>query len=371
MRAAARAWHRAGAIDRATIETIRAEYADDRARMRPAFRVLLFLFTLLAGGAAFGLLVAGRLPLGGALFIMAIGCAALTEIQVGELRRSNAGAEEATALLFLVFSYAELVWASETSGGELPWRLLLAAIAVLAAAAAFRWGISLFGTVSAICLFAALAFWPLSRLVWFLLGAALAPPLAALSVSPALAPSHRRAADAALVVALTAVYASIHLGSYDGLVLEGAGLFGRVGTPPPTWARWIFIAATALVPPAVLAFGILGRRPLLLRTGLLFGAASLVTLRFYVHVAPLWVILTASGALAIAAGLLLERYLRTGHGRERGGFTAEPLYGGESAALETGLSAALAPVARAPSSGGPRFESGGGNFGGGGASGAY
>jgi hypothetical protein len=304
---------------------------------------------------------------------MAIACGVLTEVQIGELRRSSTGTEEATAVLALSFSYAAMAWASDASGGELPWRSLFAATAVLAAAVAFRWGLSLFGAIAAICLFAAIAFWPGARLSWFALGLALAPFLSSLSVSPVVAPSHRRAADAALMIALAAVYASIHLGSYDGRILEGVGTFGRVGTPPATWARWIFIAATALVPLAVLAAGIFRRRSLLLRMGLLFGIASLVTLRFYVHIAPLWVVLIASGSAAITAGLFLERYLGNGPGRERRGLTADPLFAGAPAGgvLEVGLSAALAPEARPPSADEPGFRGGGGEFGGGGASGRY
>lgn len=269
-----------------------------------------------------------------------------------------------------MFSYAALVWASDEMGGGLPRRVLFLVAAFLAAAAAFRWGMSLFGAVSAFCLFTALAFWPGSRVAWFLLGAAMAPPLAAASSFPALAPSHRRAADDALVVALAATYLAVHLGCYDAALLEGEPLSrGLDYRAPERWGRPFFIGATALVPLAVLASGIFWRRPLLLRMGLLFSIASLVTLRFYIHIAPLWVILTAVGAFAIAAGLVLERYLR----KERGGFTAEPLFGGEPAAtpLELGLSAALAPEARASSRSEPGVRGGGGEFGGGGASGSY
>jgi hypothetical protein len=377
VRAAARAWHRAGAIERQVMEAIFSDYADDRSRVGAPFRILLFVFTLLATGAAFGLLAVNDLPMGGLLFLTACGCIVLTEIQIGELRRSSAGAEEATALLALGFTYAFLVWTFEESQGDLPWRFLFLATAVLAGAAAFRWGISLFGAISAICLFAALVSWPYSRLAWILLGAALAPPLAVASVAPALAPSHRRAADATLMVSLAATYVAVHLGSYDFGLLEDAsrlfGLYSPASESPGPWGRPFFIGATALLPLVVLSSGIRWRRPLLLRMGLLLGIASLVTLRFYVHIAPLWVILAASGALAIGAGLLLERWLREGPASERHGFTAEPLFGAGSAtgALEVGLSAALAPEARASSPGEPGFRGGGGKFGGGGAAGSY
>ncbi len=73
----------------------------------------------------------------------------------------------------------------------------------------------------------------------------------------------------------------------------------------------------------------------------------MVTLRFYVHVAPFWVVLTVSGVASLAVALILRRYLGSGPGGERHGFTAEPLY--ESMArthvLEMGMAAALEPGA--------------------------
>jgi hypothetical protein len=105
--------------------------------------------------------------------------------------------------------------------------------------------------------------------------------------------------------------------------------------------------------------------------GVILGVASLVTLRFYVHVAPLWIVLLASGGAAVAVGMLLNRYLASGPGRERHGFTAEPLFGEGSRArvIEAGLGMALAPGST-PSGTPPKpgFEGAGGGFGGGGAS---
>lgn len=375
VRAAARSWQRAGVIDRNAMEAIVSEYADDRSRVGPAFRVLLFLFTLVAAGAAFALFVINDAPMGGLLSFSALASIALTEIQIGTMRRSGAGSEEATALLSLGFSFATLVWTFDRMGAGVAWRLLLLATALLAAAAAWRWGMSVFGAISAACLF------PLfdSRAGWILLAAVLAPPLVALSVAPVLAPSQRRSADAALVVALVGLYVAVHLGSYDVWLIErGTSFLGlhphaaHAGESSGRWGRPLFAAATALVPVVVLVAGIRWRRPLLLRMGLVLGVASLVTLRFYVHLAPLWVILTVSGGLAIVAGLLLHRHLRSGRAGERYGFTAEPLFGSGSGAgaLEVGLSASLAPGA-SPPPGGPGFRGGGGEFGGGGATGSY
>jgi MFS family permease len=373
VREAARSWRRAGAIESTTLDSILRAYPDDRSRLKPAFRVLLFLFTLVAVGSAFAVLAFNEAPTGALLYIFALGSIALTEVQIGELRRSGAGAEDATALLALAFSVAALAWSiGESSEGSLRWRFLCAAAAALAAAAAWRWGISIFGIIAAACLFLAMAFWSGARTSWVLAAIALAAPLLSLSESARLSPSQRRAADAALVTVLAALYFAVHLYSYDAGLLEKGdyGYYEATGDRP---GRPLHIAGTALVPLALLALSIVFRRPLLLRMGVLLGVASLVTLRFYVHVAPLWVVLIACGGAAVALGMILNRYLESGAGRERHGFTAEPLFGDESRAkaVEAGLGMAPAPAASASSGKPGRLEGAGGEFGGGGASGRY
>jgi hypothetical protein len=372
VRAAARAWHRASAIDEKTLEAISREYPDDRSRVRPAFRVILFLFTFVAGVSAVGLLSLLGMPEGALFFSGALGSMAATELQMGKLRRSGGGAEEATAVLSFGLSVAALAWSLERSGGDFPLRVLSVAAAALAALAAWRWGIWLFGAVAAACLFLALSFWTGARISWVLAALALVFPLLSASVSSRLAPSHRRASDAALVVALCALYLAVHLGSYDLQILERAAFFGLLDRPAGLPGRWAFVAATAIVPSILLVAGVSMRRPLLLRTGAVLGVVSLVTLRFYINLAPLYLVLGIAGGVAVALGLVLERWLASGPGRARGGFTADPLFGegGPYAkAIDAGLGMALAPGAAA--GGKPGFEGAGGDFGGGGATGKY
>jgi hypothetical protein len=373
VREAAHAWRRAGAIEATTLDSIVRAYPDDRSRLRPAFRVLLFVFTLIAVGSACAVLGITGVPLGALLWGFALGSIALTEVQIGPLRRSGAGAEEATALLAFGFSVAALAWSiGEAPDGDFRWRLQCVAAAVLAAAAAWRWGIAVFGILAAACLFLAMSSWSGARTAWVLAAIALVVPLLSASVSPRLSPSQRRAADGALVTVLAALYFAVHLYSYDAGLLEKSLFYGyseEFGVRP---GRPLHIAGTALLPVFVLAGGILFRRPLLLRMGVLLGVVSLVTLRYYVHVAPLWVVLIACGVVAVALGMILNRFLESGTGRERHGFTAAPLFGDDSRAkaIEAGLGMALAPASS--SSGKPgRFEGAGGEFGGGGASGRY
>ncbi len=133
-------------------------------------------------------------------------------------------------------------------------------------------------------------------------------------------------------------------------------------------------AATALLPPAFVAWGIRTRRTLILDLGLAFAAASLVTLRYYVHLAPLWLLVTLAGGALILGSLWLNRWLRgaPGGAGERNGFTAAPLFSGRGETLQAAavLAAFTAPPA-AVSASPPRdggFTPGGGRFGGGGSS---
>jgi hypothetical protein len=135
----------------------------------------------------------------------------------------------------------------------------------------------------------------------------------------------------------------------------------------------IFDVQTAAFPRMVLAIGIIKRRRLLLLLGFALCVCSLVTLRMYIHLAPLWIVLCGAGILLIVSAGLLRRFLDSGTAGERGDFTAEPLTSQpeKHRAIETLASiVTLTPEANpeAPEGG---FKGGGGEFGGGGASGKF
>ena len=130
------------------------------------------------------------------------------------------------------------------------------------------------------------------------------------------------------------------------------------------------IVATAVIPLGVLGWGIRSRRTFVLDTGIVLAALSLVTLRHYVHVAPLWAALAVSGAALLALALGVERALRRAPGQERAGFTADPLFSDErrERAIEmVSVAAAFTPSAKPPGTEEKGFAGEGGRFGGGGA----
>ena len=127
---------------------------------------------------------------------------------------------------------------------------------------------------------------------------------------------------------------------------------------------------TAAVPLAVLAWGARSRRTFLLHTGIVLFALSLVTLRHYVHIAPLWAMLTLSGAALVVLALAVERALRRARQGDIAGFTADSLFSDERRqhALQiVPVVAAFTSAAPGPAAQEKDFTGGGGKFGGGGA----
>jgi len=377
VRAAARAWKEAGAIDVEALAAIEAAYPDDRQGVGPVFRVLLFLFTLISVSGAFGFFMAigggamnNALPV--LLLLFGAGLTVATEFQITRMKRARGGVEAATSLAGIGFLAGFVFWICDTSNLKMDHSLAATflAAAFLLAGAAWRWGYPLYaGGAMASFLWSFVAF-PGARLVWIAIPLLAAPILTRFSESARLPPSHRDSCAFALGVALAALYAAVHLGSLDSHLLEERQ---NAWLPSSPVLRGLSIAATALVPVIYLAIGLRSRRYVFLLLGAGTGVASLVTLRYYVHLAPLWMILTLSGAVLVAAVFGLRRYLEAGPGKERHGYTAEPLFEemGRRRMLEAGAAVlSLSPEAR-PVHEEPKFAGGGGSFGGGGASGEF
>jgi hypothetical protein len=377
VRRAARGWHAAGILDAAQLAAVDKLYPDDRNRLGPAFRSLAFLFTGLALLAfwLFVLAVAGWSSHVAGIWALFYGAslAVLADLQMGALRRDEGGSETATAIASVAFLLGGVAWflddVLKIRGGSLP-AAFLGVASLLLAGAAVRWGSAVQALFASLSFYAFLAQLPAGRVLWVVAALAIAPLALRSSESPALAPSHRRSCDVVLAVSLLALYGAVHIGSWDSRFVEHlVGSHDSGGSAPGP--RLPLILATAMVPLVLLAFGIARRRRLLIVLGAVLGTASLVTLRFYVHVAPLWVVLTAGGGVAIALGLGLRRWLASGAGGERGGFTALPLF--EDPRKRHALEAAASVLAARPAApqNPPSYSGGGGTSGGGGATDTY
>ncbi len=95
VRQAAREWRQRCEISPDTLAQIEKTYSDNRSRVGTGFRVLLFVFTMVAVFSAFGLLTLAKVPWSGLMVLMSILCVMLTELLMGSYKRSSSGAEEA------------------------------------------------------------------------------------------------------------------------------------------------------------------------------------------------------------------------------------------------------------------------------------
>jgi hypothetical protein len=377
VRAAARAWKRAGAIGEGTFEEILRRYPEPRTLPASIWRVLTFVVGSLVLLAVFGAFAVAARPNAASAWILCtvfgVAFLALAEMQARSPGMALRGGVEAASFwgiailiggLFLLLE--ESLHVREPVGPN----VVLLGAALLFAGGAWRLGNAVFAGFAAGALFVLLARAPHGRLLWIAGGVALSAVAERFTERTSWAPSHRACAWGLALCGIAAVYGACNFWSLDHRVIEELG--GRSRSLPDGWpaegARAAAILATALVPLAVLSRGLVRRWRLFVDAGLVLVALSLVTLRTYVHVVDLWIVLTAAGGLLVGAALAVHRWLRRAPGGERRGFTADPLFEDEEALRAVELApvlAAHAPAAKPPE--GPGFSGGGGGFGGGGA----
>jgi hypothetical protein len=372
VREAARGWKHAGAIDAAALAAIEAEFPQSRLELARAWNLLIFVLVSVAIlGVQIGVFGFHE-KRSGQFFVYAAILAGATELLRGS-RLSGTGSDAATsfwAVVMLIIAFGILL-EPEKGRGALTATIAVAGLAW--AAACWRWGFSVYGAFAALAGFLFLARFPIARVGWGLVGALLCALSAWLSTRPGPAPSRRRAFAGVFVVSALALYGATNLYSYDKRIVEFIGRWWetRGMTEAAPAARAAFAVATALIPIAFIVWGIRARRRLILDTGALLAALSFLTLYHYVRFGSLAII--AFGMALIGLALRLNRLLARAPGGELRGFTASPLLTTESGTLSP--AAALAAAATLPVSPHPRddtdFSAGGGQYGGGGASGKF
>ena len=373
VRQAAKSWEKAGWIDASRKAGIDRQFADDRVRLGAALRGLVCFFTWFAVGSGFGFVVAfAQAGLRGNDFgvpLIVVGVLSLigAEIAHGAMRTSGIGADDGLELCAVGFLLAGVFVLFELDHASTLAAFFLIG-AVFSALAAWRWGGWLFGALASAGFFLALSRLPGPRVAWILGAALVGWPLLRLGDVARLTPSQRAASRSGFVVALLALYGALNYASVDRHLLEGDWL-GHGDSTPPDALLPIGLAATALLPLAALWLGIRRRDSSVIACGLILSAVSIGTLRWYVHLMPLWALLLLAGATLGAAALAIRRWLDAGPGHERSGFTAEPLLeAGRRQWLEAAAAvAAFSPAAQPQAGETPGFGGGGGQSGGGGA----
>jgi len=375
VREVAGGWRRAGFIDEPTEQAIREAFPDPCVTPSLVWRVLTAGVLAAAIKAAFGAfaIAIGRSPTAAEIvsLLFAAGCVVATERLEASPRLARRGAAGMTALLGVgLLLLALVLFLTETASRRIDDHaidLLLIASTLAWAAACWRWGSPVFAALAALSVFLFLGRLPHGRLLWLLVGAALVALAARRLDTASWAPSHRLGAAVLVVAGIGAVYAAVNVFSLDEHLLEEM-VRHSPGRPPSSRGLFALSAgATTVVPLAVLAWGVRSRRTFVLDTGIVLAALSLVTLRHYVHLAPLWTVLIVAGAVLVIAALVVERALRRAPAHELAGFTAEPLFSDERrqhALQVVPVVAAFTPAAAADR---PGFAGEGGKFGGGGA----
>jgi hypothetical protein len=377
VRGAARDWCALGIIDVAALDAVDRLYPDDRVRLSLLWRVLVFICVTLAACALFAFVVmalgiesnARALSLTALVYGAAL--AVVTETLRGKFRYEQTGGESATSLAAVVALAAGILLYLEESLHTMAWEQAVSlALIGLLGLAAWRFGYLLYAGAATVFLFAFLSTLSRPRLLWMTVGAVVAAVSALTTDRQELSPSHRHCLMAVQAISLTALYATVNAYAVEHRWIEVFASHGaRPTAEPGSGGRLLYGIGTALFPAAVLAWGLVSRRKLQLDLGILLAALSLITLRHYIHIAPLWVVLSASGAGLILCSLAVQRLLDEGPGGEKAGFTAASLQ--DDRQRERMLSAAAAlsvtPAARASGVAPEEFRGGGGRFGGGGA----
>ena len=382
LRAQAARWQRQRQLSPAQLAAIEAAYPLGYYRPAWPLRVGLFIFTWIAlsllGGFSV-LTTGGEAPVAIGL-IYCVGSFALLEFFLAESRFYHAGPDNAllysglgSAIGLLYYCFAQYAWPTYYAHLDLGsnFLFLLLALALLVAAT-LRYADALVGAVAFVALLLLAALFGLQSA----LGQALLPFLLMATAAGTLV-LYRGLAQRLAGTALADYYATclltlkvlalavLYLGGNYLVVREGnAELHHEFESKQIPFAP-VFYALTAGIPVLYIVLGLRrADRPLLL-LGLLALAFSVFTLRHYHSVLPPEIGAVAAGVLltVLAGGLL--RALRPA----RFGLTSLPDDEPRHFNLENLIQAQTAHAPGAPTTGG--FEFGGGQSGGGGATGQF
>lgn len=366
---AAAAWFEAGIIDAATRRAVVDRFPDNRVRLNPAIRAVLFAFTFVAGCAAWGFLsLALSFPI--ACIPLAVACVVATEFAISEKRLSQGGVEEATAALAIVVLTVWLGWmVLESDSGTHGVRVVLLVLAACAGAAAWRWAMPFWSAVAASAVPLTVLEGGGDRSVVVVVCAIGAVLLYRGWREESLAPRQRMVFASAFVMAIGGLYLAVNLISVQERWMEKAVLLSSDARPS---AGFAILAAvlTVVLPALLLVLGVWQRDKLFLGLGTLALGASIATVVELSELVSAWLALVAAGAATLFGALGLRRWLASGPGGERFGFTDRRRFSGGDRERVLEIAAVLASLTPKPPAGdaGSGLHAGGGKFGGGGAS---
>lgn len=360
-----RDWTRAGLLSASQSDDLRRDLATDLRRTGLVLRIGLALFTVIAGAAAIGLVFVGinmnsEVTISIACFLLGVGAFMAATLFARDLEWYRHGVEEALAVgaVGLVGSSVAVfgfrIFSSNTESVAVS-----AALAVTAAVATLvyrRFGFQ-YAAVGAMYA-AALLLTPFGSL-----DEATRRTFAAIVCGAVFVMASRMAGRADSDVSrddAEVLRAAAVAGAYLALNVEvEAGLFGRNLEP---WFRWGTWGLTWMLPLVVGRIAVRERDPLLLRVAMAAALVSTLTNKAYLGwPRQPWDPMVLGIAL-VGVAVVLRRWLSSGPGAERNGFTARTLVERDAATLQL---VSLASVAVQPAPSSPPNEQAGSSFSGG------
>lgn len=380
-----RRWEESGLVSPAQAAAVRERCRPGLVRMNLFIRILLAIFTTVGVVALVALpaVILGVKEFGLAVLFLLFAplCAWVADHQLIHGRHLyRCGAEE--VLLFLAVGFLALAvgipaleWgrSAERLGWLAAHGIALAGATVLAV----RYGYAL-AALGAVGALAGLPFHLLEVLHWhqpgwarvalfLLLGAVGIWAHQGLVRREALPRGYLWCLETVRLAALAWIYLDVNLFAHRLLWRDWLGwtpAAGAVSWADP-WFDFCCAVLTTLLPATALVLGIVRRDRALLWYAVFAGTASILTLKYFLHLGHLAEEVTAAGlALAgLAFGLL--RWLRIGSDRRRGAFTGESLLEPRLFGMGAEALAAMQPLAPTPKTpAADGFRSGGGGFGG-------
>jgi len=378
-------WAGEGFLSEAQYERMEQETVCDLHRTNIFLRIVLFFFTLIIVGAAVGLFFVVFLKLqpvqatGIFLLIFAAMAYAGAELAVSRFRLYRYGIEEALAVCsvgFLCWGMQAAVFSGHPYSPE-PDRMEVLVPATGAVVSLWMWrrfGFPYAFLAAMIFVVWLPGYWTSSPTAQHVIVASFY--VAGLIAVAAVRSRHR---CTYLDARYSFVEALLWLGIYVAINLQLSSVdllgqwWGEPGTAnefsrPFYWATWALIWC---LPPAVLARGLPRKDRFVIAVGGVVAVLTLITNKPYLG----WQRHTWDpmllGALLMATGIVIRRWLAAGTGGVRHGFTGRRLSGKDKAWLNAGAAAmgvlSPQPITPSPQTGSSEVHFGGGDSGGGGA----
>jgi hypothetical protein len=360
-----RDWRKAGLLTPDEEQGLRADVATDLRRAGIMLRLGLAAFTVIAGAAAIGLvfLVTGlRSEVAVSITAAVLGAAAFgaSTAFVRRFKLYRYGVEEALAAAAVgLWGFSAGLLEAEifkaNSGGD-AWFFAMAAVAASCGVAYRRFGFQ-YAAVGAIV---ATALLPMASSS---VDAEFTRLFAALVCAAAFVYASRvrqQADDDVTRGDAEVIRAAAAAGAY--LALNSSILVEPFGRNVDTWYRWTSWVVTWLLPFFFGRTAVAERDPLLLRVALAAGLASVVTNKTYLGWPRQPWDPMVLGVVLVGAALLLRRWLSSGEGGERNGFTARQLVESQGATIQLASVASVAvqppPIRQVPEPDDPTFSGG-------------